>query len=156
MHNPFDSVALDKSQLEAVRVETLRCRFQGNGLNESSATILSSNLLLDNATNRSYQHGQYLFIQWASFHQVSLRLFSPTDVINFLADLHRYKQYQVGTLRLARSAITHFHENPLLIRSNVDISSFLNTLTSQAPPVRLLYNGKSSLRKGRNKDQETV
>ncbi|KAG1178037.1 hypothetical protein G6F36_010725 [Rhizopus arrhizus] len=137
MHNPFDSVALDRSQWEAVRVETLRCRFQGNGLNESSAAILSSNLLLDNATNRSYQHGQYLFIQWASFHQISLRLFSPTDVINFLADLHRYKQYPVGTLRLARSAITHFHENPLLIRSNVDISSFLNTLTSQAPPVRL-------------------
>ncbi|KAG1371925.1 hypothetical protein G6F61_011496 [Rhizopus arrhizus] len=73
MHNPFDSVALDRSQWEAVRVETLRCRFQGNGLNESSAAILSSNLLLDNATNRSYQHGQYLFIQWASFHQISLR-----------------------------------------------------------------------------------
>ncbi|CAO3683208.1 unnamed protein product [Rhizopus stolonifer] len=43
----------------------------------------------------------------------------------------------MGTLRLSRTTITHFYENLALIRNNLDISSFCNTLAEQAPPIRL-------------------
>ncbi|KAG1439129.1 hypothetical protein G6F56_012397 [Rhizopus delemar] len=137
MHYPFDTMATDKSQLEALRLETLRGRYHDTGLNDSSVGILASKHLKESTTNRSYRYGQHLFLHWASVHNVSVTRFSPLDVINFLSDLHIHKKLQVGTLRLARTAITHFHENPVLIRNNVDISSFLNTLADHAPPIRL-------------------
>ena len=58
-------------------------------------------------------------------------------VISFLSDLHRFKKYQVATLLLARSAVTHFHVDPHSISSYGDIGQYLNRLKSLAPPIRL-------------------
>ncbi|OBZ77178.1 hypothetical protein A0J61_11865 [Choanephora cucurbitarum] len=58
-------------------------------------------------------------------------------VISFLSDLHRLKKYQVATLLLARSAVTHFHVDPHSISSYGDIGQYLNRLKSLAPPIRL-------------------
>ncbi|CAO3700060.1 unnamed protein product [Rhizopus stolonifer] len=75
--------------------------------------------------------------QGTGLNNSSVTDFSPMNVINSLGDLHIHKKLQVGTLRLARAAITHFHANPALICNSLDISSFRNTLAEQAPPIRL-------------------
>ncbi|KAI8880744.1 hypothetical protein K501DRAFT_335170 [Backusella circina FSU 941] len=93
-----------KQELEARRVEILNTQCRHTTLNQEAQQILTQRTLSDNSTNRSYQRGQLLFLDWASGHNISDTDFSPIDLINFLSTMKSTYDYAITTLQLIRSA----------------------------------------------------
>ncbi|KAG1627672.1 hypothetical protein G6F44_012128 [Rhizopus delemar] len=106
------------------------------GFSEISQALLRQPCLCDSVTNRSYRRGQELFVLWALQHNVSITDFSPVDLTNFLSHLYISHNFMLGTLRLARAAVTHLHHSPDLIRQQSDnpVSALLDALAAQALP----------------------
>ncbi|KAG1393181.1 hypothetical protein G6F60_011647 [Rhizopus arrhizus] len=126
-----------KQELEARRVEILNTQCQHTALNQEAQQILTQRTLSDTSTNRSYQRGQLLFLDWASVHNISDTDFSPIDVINFLSIMKSTHDYAITTLQLFRSAVSRLHHNPTSLRDDHLLNKFILTLTAQAPPIHL-------------------
>lgn len=123
--------------METCRLELIRSKYQHSHLNKNAQAIFINNRLEDNATNKSYKRGQLLFIQWSLQHQISQASFTPTDLINFLSDMHTINKYAISTIQLFRSAVTHLHHHPNSLRENDNVNNFITTLLRHAPPTRL-------------------
>ncbi|KAG1043301.1 hypothetical protein G6F43_011687 [Rhizopus delemar] len=133
---PSDPMPPDPDQVTALRLDALRSSGIDPGLSEISQALLRQPRLCDSVTNRSYRRGQELFVLWALQHNVSITDFSPVDLTNFLSHLYTSHNFMLGTLRLARAAVTHLHRSPDLIRQQSDnpVSALLDALAAQAPP----------------------
>ncbi|KAI9018760.1 hypothetical protein CLU79DRAFT_705420 [Phycomyces nitens] len=109
--NTNRSLAHDKQFLETRRLELshrtlVRALFSSDlthsKLNSNARAILVDHRLRESPTNISYKRGQILFIQWSIYHQVSPSSFTPSDLINFLSDMHTLHSYALSTLQLFR------------------------------------------------------
>lgn len=131
------NVANEKQVLETRRMEALMHKYTDSTLNSAAKHILSQHRLSNSSTNQSYKRGQLLFIQWCDEHQVVPQSFTPSDLVNFLSDMHSTYTYAVSTLQLFRSAITHFNQDPNSLRTSDLVNTFITTLLHQAPPIKL-------------------
>ncbi|KAI8357804.1 hypothetical protein BD560DRAFT_406177 [Blakeslea trispora] len=120
--NSFDDSSISQRQVETLRMEAIRSRFgSSEALGVAARQLMLADrqlMLADTPTNRAYRSHHYLFILWTQFHKVHISNYLLVGVINFMADLQYYKNYQVSNLLLSRTVITYFHLKPATIRNS--------------------------------------
>ncbi|EIE86006.1 hypothetical protein G6F46_013034 [Rhizopus delemar] len=99
-----------------------------------STSLLRAPRLMDNTTNKSYKRGQTLFIEWSLAQDISLTSFTEVHLTDFLSEMFQVRGYNHSTICLFRSAVTHLHEHPTLLRSSTMVNSLIASLKSRAPP----------------------
>ncbi|KAG1078843.1 hypothetical protein G6F42_024056 [Rhizopus arrhizus] len=116
------SIAL--STLDALRVDIIRAKLGRQNLNAQQAIEdLLPERLADNATNQQYRRHQLRFLAWATQNNVSFMAFTPSDVVNFLANMRQEHNMQASTLKTLRATVAHLHDDTT------------DTIAKQAPPV---------------------
>jgi hypothetical protein len=135
-----DEVSLSCDEINTIRLDALSSSGIDTGLSPASRALINQPRLADTATNRSYRRSQELFVIWAFQHDVPVDHFIPADLANFLSEMYHQRGYQLGTLKLMRSAVSHLHRSPLSLRvaDNNPINAIMDSLASLAPP-RLQY-----------------
>lgn len=77
-----NTLAIQEQDVETLPLVGLRRRYDDANLSEEARELLTDNLTADTSTNRSYQRGQQLFVNWAMQHDVDLSSFTFQDLIN--------------------------------------------------------------------------
>ncbi|CEP12131.1 hypothetical protein [Parasitella parasitica] len=83
---PQDTASPTTEQLDALRVEIIRSQLVHRNLNPQATTDLMA-------------------------QRVSYTDFTPSDLVNFLADMRSQHNLQAPTLKTLRAAVTHLHDN---------------------------------------------
>ncbi|KAG1611471.1 hypothetical protein G6F45_013101 [Rhizopus arrhizus] len=106
-------------------------------LNAQAVEDLLAQRLVNNGTNRLYRKNQLRFLAWATQHNVSCTAFTPSELVNFLADMRQEHNLQASTLKTLRTAVAHLHDLSTSISEDTLINSYLDTIAKQAPPVSI-------------------
>ncbi|KAI8067026.1 uncharacterized protein B0P05DRAFT_589775 [Gilbertella persicaria] len=117
-----DSSPITTTELDALRVATFRQQLMDKNLNAQAVEDLFSQKLAPTGTNLSYRKNQLRFLEWAIRHNISITVFTPTDMVNFLADMRTDHNLQASTLKTVRAAVSHLHNNPKVIREKPPVS----------------------------------
>ncbi|KAG0163430.1 hypothetical protein DFQ30_000180 [Apophysomyces sp. BC1015] len=123
--NPTDSVAIQEQPMESHRMAGLRKRYEEmEGLSDTAREILIDHHTNDSPTNRTHRKGQQLFIQWAILREIDVCNFTRTNLINFLVAAS-HNGYSLNTLKLYKTAILKFHQNPQQFYQDTDVLTLL-------------------------------
>ncbi|CEP14563.1 hypothetical protein, partial, partial [Parasitella parasitica] len=108
-----DSPSSDTAELDALRVALVRRQQVKQGLNDQAVEELLAQKLAPTGTNRGYyRKNQIRFLAWARQNNVSETTFTPIELVNFLANMHRTHNLQTSALSTLRAAVTHLHDEP--------------------------------------------
>ncbi|CEP11528.1 hypothetical protein [Parasitella parasitica] len=113
-----DLVSSSTMEPDALRVELIWQKLSRQQLNAQAVEGILAQRLVNTATNKLY---------W----------FSPSDVVNFLADMRQANNLQASTLKTLRAALAYLQDNPSIISDSELINYYLDTLMRQAPPVSI-------------------
>ena len=129
------ALALNESELAALRLETFRRRYQLLGF---STTAVESNAhdQVQGAHGRSYKRPHYLFIHWSEHYKVDRNTFSVVQLIEFL-QLASSSGFAASTVTLFRWAIVAFHVCANDVLSSRELRHCLAHIKKSAPPVSL-------------------
>jgi len=130
-----DSPPITTTELDALRVATIRQQLLKKNLNAQAVEDLLAAKLAPTGTNLSYRKNQLRFLEWAIKNGVSFTSFTPVELVNFLSDIRSRYNLQVATLKTVRAAVAHLHNEPTGIRKSELINSYIDTMMKQAPPV---------------------
>ncbi|KAK4514797.1 uncharacterized protein ATC70_002402 [Mucor velutinosus] len=130
-----DSPPITTTELDALRVATIRQQLLKKNLNAQAVEDLLAAKLAPTGTNLSYRKNQLRFLEWAIKNGVSFTSFTPVELVNFLSDIRSRYNLQVATLKTVRAAVAHLHDEPKGIRESELINSYIDTMMKQAPPV---------------------
>ncbi|KAG2171248.1 hypothetical protein INT43_004102 [Umbelopsis isabellina] len=114
--HPFRSLPMDKSEWEALRLETSYIRLEPNHL-----------------TGRA----KYLFIQWSSRKDVDPNTFTSSDLTNFLTDALA-AGYSFSTVQSFRTAICLLHKDPEQVRNSSNVKALRKQSKRSAAPKQLI------------------
>ncbi|EIE88314.1 hypothetical protein RO3G_13025 [Rhizopus delemar RA 99-880] len=134
---PLDASPVTTAKLDALRVEIIRNKLVRQNLNAQAVEDLLAQRLVNNGTNRLYRKNQLRFLAWATQHNVSCTAFTPSELVNFLADMRQEHNLQASTLKTLRTAVAHLHDLSTSISEDTLINSYLDTIAKQAPPVSI-------------------
>ncbi|KAG1531911.1 hypothetical protein G6F51_013329 [Rhizopus arrhizus] len=132
-----DASPVTTAKLDALRVEIIRNKLVRQNLNAQAVEDLLAQRLVNNGTNRLYRKNQLRFLAWATQHNVSCTAFTPSELVNFLADMRQEHNLQASTLKTLRTAVAHLHDLSTSISEDTLINSYLDTIAKQAPPVSI-------------------
>ncbi|CEP07669.1 hypothetical protein [Parasitella parasitica] len=134
---PQDSSPIETTELDALRVATIRSQLLKKHLSPQAVADLLAQRLAPTGTNLAYRKNQLRFLEWAIQHNVSFTSFTPVDLVNFLADMRSRHNLQASTLKTLRAAVGHLHDDPQGIRTSDDINKYIDFMMKQAPLVSI-------------------
>ncbi|CAO3686573.1 unnamed protein product [Umbelopsis vinacea] len=120
--HPIRSLPLDKSQLEALRLETVRNHFEGQGY--SQATVHS---LIKTVEEQTGPRSPYL----------NPNMFTQFELNNFLTDTVA-AGYSLSAVQIFRAAVCLLHKDPEHVRHSTNLKALLKHSKHTAPPKQLL------------------
>jgi hypothetical protein len=124
-------------ELDALRVAIIRNKLEKTNLNTQAVDDLLSQRLANNGTNRGYRKNQLRFLAWATQQKVSYTAFTPSEMVNFLADMRQAHNLQASTFKTLRTAVAHLHDRSTSISGDNLVNSYIDTITRQDPPVSI-------------------
>jgi hypothetical protein len=127
---------MEKRELEALRLESIRNRFQSLGYSDHIIEILSRAIKEQTGPKTPYRRAQYLLLQWSIRHKVDVNNFSATDLTNFLGEALQ-AGYSISTIQVFKTAVCLFHLDQDKIKNSPDLRTLFRHSRKTPPPRSL-------------------
>lgn len=135
-HSSFRDISMEKRELEALRLESIRNRFQSLGYSDHMIETLSKAIKEQTGPKTPYRRAQYLFLQWSIRNKVDVNKFSTTDLTNFLGEALQ-NGYSISTIQVFKTAVCLFHLDQDKIKNSPDLRTLFRHSRKTAPPRSL-------------------
>ncbi|KAI9277316.1 hypothetical protein BC943DRAFT_373959 [Umbelopsis sp. AD052] len=136
----FRHLPVDKSELETLRLETIRKRFEGQGYSQSAMNSLIQSVAHQTGPRSPYRHAQYLFLQWSSRKDVDPNTFTVSELTTFLSDA-LLAGYSFSTVQIFRPAVRRSTDLKALLKHSKRIAALKQLLKPRvdiSPTLRFL------------------
>jgi hypothetical protein len=130
------ALAVDKSKLEAIRLGSLKRKFQGSHYSMEASEALLSHFTANTSTNRLYARAHHLFIAWCLSYGADVCYFTTPQLVNFLVAAH-HSGYSLNTIQVFKSAIMQLHLDRESIDCDADVKTLIKSFKKSGPLLSL-------------------